>query len=100
MSEVNATQVQAAKDSLEQADELLEEAIGLIDEAYRIVPGSAGERIRQVRAQIEMARSSDHEWLGGSMYTLADSIQEVDELLYGTEEDDLEGPPSDGGTVR
>lgn len=62
---------------LDEVDELLGEVVSKISRAENLLRGATGERLRQVRAQIESARNDDHSWLGGSMYTLQSVIDEL-----------------------
>lgn len=66
----------------EELEEVLEELSDLRDRIRKAedqLTGSTGERLRQVRAQLESLMSKDHGWLGGSMYTLQGVIDEVEE---------------------
>ena len=72
-----------AVELLEDAQDKLREVIGLVDDAYRVLPdGSKAERVRQVRAQLEMALDDEHEWLGSNSYTIANSIKELDTSYF------------------
>lgn len=84
-------------DELEDLDDMLQQVAGRIAQVEqeftavllpdgRVVPGAVRERLRQVRAQLEIAGGFGEQWMGGSPYTLSSSIDEIRELAWGGED--------------
>lgn len=84
----------ASLQQLEDAQEEMQSALETLKYAFRKIPDETiKERARRmVLSHIETSLSSDHDWLGGSMTTLADIIDEVRERVDGEGELEESGP--------
>ena len=80
------------KEDINRLEEIKEELLELIEEAQRIVSG--GDEMTYQRAKsywiphVIMALTKEHEWLGGSMETMEDTIEELKEQLQEREEEE------------
>jgi NAD-specific glutamate dehydrogenase len=78
LEDTKRRQVEEAVQDLYELDEQLGEVIDSMSRAEDKIEGGAAGRLRQVRAQLETLRNSDHGWLGGSMYTIQGVIDELE----------------------
>ena len=71
-------------EELETLDDDLQQIAGRIGQVESaLTPGAVRERLRQVRAQLEIAGGFGEAWVGGSSYTLSSSIDEIREWKAG-----------------
>jgi hypothetical protein len=78
LEDTKRRQVVEAVQDLYEIDEQLGEIIDSMSRAEDKIEGGAAERLRQVRSQLETLRNKDHDWLGGSMYTIQGVIDELE----------------------
>jgi hypothetical protein len=83
------------EEAVERLNEIRDELSELADEAYRIVrelsPNRADAAKAYWYAQLVMAISDDHDYLGSGSHTLQDSIDELDEADEFSEVDECDG---------
>lgn len=86
---IDTRDMQERRDRLE---EILDEMKDLVAEAGRMVRGTPAASRAEAYwiAQVRCALDEDHSYLGGSMCTMADTVEELDEL---TQDDSGETEP-------
>lgn len=89
---------------IDRLEEIKEELLTLMDEAKHLV--RSGENLTYERARsywiphVIMALTKEHEYLGGSMVTMEDTIEELKEQLGPEEEEPTEEPEPKEASIK
>jgi hypothetical protein len=81
-------------ESLERLEEIEREIGALVEEASDVIRGFGERPYERAKsywiAHIKMALNKEHDYLGGSMVTLADTRKELEGMLEDDDEEELE----------
>ena len=90
MEAVELTEYSEDEGVVEELEYVQEQMIDLIDQASRLVSGTSEDGAAQAYwvAHIKTALSNDHEYMGGSMTTMQDTI---DALRNGDDDEEDDG---------
>jgi len=84
-----------AEDLRDMSEELAElqheiaERVLRAKELLRSAPSEINQRARYWLSQLEVALSDEHEWVGSSACTMADTVDELDEAADEREDEEL-----------